>query len=164
MYFCELVPPTAADITFDPSVASSSWVFSVDLFTVNDPAVTSEFDITYTVTLADGSAIPSLLTWAESASSLDFVGSDVKFEDAGDYDILITARATMSDGQYAEWTTDFVLTVLDLCLATALVEDQTILSERAYLLGTTVTETLFTLDDTTNQIYGTDSANSVCGT
>ena len=76
--------------TFAPSTAKT---FSVSYFTLSPSTMSSRFTRSYTVTLDDGSALPSWITWTDSGTDLDFTVYTTDVSKRGTYTIKITATA-----------------------------------------------------------------------
>lgn len=165
--FVELVEPATdpEDQLFTLYIDTDGAAFSVDLFTISPVAESSDFTITYEVLLSNGSDLPSFLTWSESSSSLDFIISGAEYSDEGGHIVSISATATLiSDptSTYTLATDDFTVTIIDPCHDTLFLADS--VEDIVLEIDESGSITLPILTDTINDLYGTDSINSVCGT
>jgi hypothetical protein len=69
--------------------------YSVAYFSITPSVAKTEFTISHTSTLSDGSALPSWLTFTDSGTDLDFKIYSENNNDKGTYSIKITATAKM---------------------------------------------------------------------
>ena len=99
-----------------------------------------------------------------SGTDLDFTVFSSTNIDEGTYTILITATATLSDGTSGSLSTTFTIVLKDGCTETIYDSTNSLTSSVVYYLGNIKTVTQPFLSDSANNIGGTGTDPSICGT
>ena len=89
---CKMYVSSVAAQTY--TIFKTALNFSAAYFSISPVGIKSEFNITYTVTKSDGSAMPSWLTWTDSGTDHDFSIYSINNNNKGTHLIKITGIAS----------------------------------------------------------------------